>query len=113
MTYLLIHFQDEVSLCSPGWPGTHKDLPPSASGVLGLKVSTTFHGLICIFKCVYVCVRVCYVCAHTHESEDTAGILEKGIGSIEARVTDSCELNLCPLQEQCVLSSTVPSLQPP
>jgi hypothetical protein len=30
-----------VSLCSPGYPGTHRSLPASASQVLGLKVCTT------------------------------------------------------------------------
>jgi hypothetical protein len=43
-------FQDRVSLCSPGCPGTHsvdevnfklRNLPASASQVLGLKVYTT------------------------------------------------------------------------
>jgi hypothetical protein len=27
--------------CRPGWPGTHRDLPASASQLLGLKVHTT------------------------------------------------------------------------
>jgi hypothetical protein len=43
-------FQDRVSLCSPGCPGTHsvdqaglklRDPPASASQVLGLKACTT------------------------------------------------------------------------
>ena len=43
-------FRDRVSLCSPGCPGTHsvdqaglklRNLPASASQVLGLKVCTT------------------------------------------------------------------------
>jgi hypothetical protein len=43
-------FQDRVSLCSPGCPGTHsvdqaglelRNLPTSASQVLGLKVCAT------------------------------------------------------------------------
>ena len=29
------------TLCKPGWPQTHRDLPASASQVLGLKVCTT------------------------------------------------------------------------
>jgi hypothetical protein len=46
-------FQDRVSLCSPGCPGTHpvdqaglelRNLPASASQVLGLKVCTTIPG---------------------------------------------------------------------
>jgi hypothetical protein len=46
-------FQDRVSLCSPGCPGTHsvdqaglelRNPPASASGVLGLKASATTPG---------------------------------------------------------------------
>jgi hypothetical protein len=45
-----LFFQDRVSLCSPGCPGTHfvdqaglklRNLPASASQVLGLKACTT------------------------------------------------------------------------
>jgi hypothetical protein len=45
--HLFVFFQDRVSLCSPGSPGTHfvdqvglelSNLPASASQVLGLKV---------------------------------------------------------------------------
>jgi hypothetical protein len=51
--YLFIYcfiFQDRVSLCSPGYPGTHsvdqvdlefRNLPASASQVLGLKACVT------------------------------------------------------------------------
>jgi hypothetical protein len=47
---LFVCFQDRVSLCSPGCPGTHsvdqagpklRNLPASASQVLGLKVCVT------------------------------------------------------------------------
>jgi hypothetical protein len=47
---LFCFFQDRVSLCSPGCPGTHsvdqaglelRDLPASASQVLGLKACAT------------------------------------------------------------------------
>jgi hypothetical protein len=47
---LFLFFQDRVSLCSPGCPGTHfvhqaglefKNPPASASQVLGLKACTT------------------------------------------------------------------------
>jgi hypothetical protein len=50
--------QDRVSLCSPGCPGTHsvdqaglelRDLPASASRVLGLKVCTTMPGFMKTF----------------------------------------------------------------
>jgi hypothetical protein len=46
-------YQDRVSLCSPGWPGTHfvdqaglklRNLSASASRVLGLKACTTTPG---------------------------------------------------------------------
>jgi hypothetical protein len=52
----LFVFQDRVSLCSPGCPGTHsvdqaglelRNLPASASQVLGLKACTTTARLFC------------------------------------------------------------------
>jgi hypothetical protein len=52
-------FQDRVSLCSPGCPGTHfvdqaglelRNTPASASRVLGSKVCTTMPGQIFIRK---------------------------------------------------------------
>jgi hypothetical protein len=48
-----VAFRDRVSLCSPGCPGTHsvdlagvelRNLPASASQVLGLKVCATTPG---------------------------------------------------------------------
>jgi hypothetical protein len=50
---LVLVFQDRVSLCSPGCPGTHsvdqaglelRNLPASASRVLGLKACATTPG---------------------------------------------------------------------
>jgi hypothetical protein len=47
---MILLFQDRVSLCSPGCPGTHsvdqagfelRNLPVSASQVLGLKACAT------------------------------------------------------------------------
>jgi hypothetical protein len=47
---MVLLFQDRVSLCSPGCPGTHsvdhaglerRDLPASVSSTLGLKVCAT------------------------------------------------------------------------
>lgn len=39
LTFLFsLVFWDSVLLCSPGWPGTHRDSPSSASRVLGLRV---------------------------------------------------------------------------
>jgi hypothetical protein len=51
-------FPDRVSLCSPDCPGTHsvdqaglklRNLPASASQVLGLKVCATTPGDACVF----------------------------------------------------------------
>jgi hypothetical protein len=54
--YLFIgFFRDRVSLCSPGCPGTHfvdqaglelRNLPASASQVLGLNACATMLGLV-------------------------------------------------------------------
>jgi hypothetical protein len=53
---LFVCFRDRVSLCSPGCSGTHsvdkaglklRNLPASASQVLGLKVCTTFRQVLC------------------------------------------------------------------
>jgi hypothetical protein len=50
LRFILFFFQDRVCLCSPGCPGTHsvdlaglefRNLPASASRVLGLKVYDT------------------------------------------------------------------------
>jgi hypothetical protein len=52
-------FRDRVSLCSPGCPGTHfvdqavlklRNLPASASQVLGLKACATLPGLPGMFS---------------------------------------------------------------
>jgi hypothetical protein len=56
----VVVFQDRVSLYSPGCPGTHsvnqtglelRNLPASASQVLGLKAcaTTTWLGLLCVW----------------------------------------------------------------
>ena len=58
--FVLMVFQDRVSLYSPGCPGTHfvdqavlklRNPPASASRVLGLKVCATTPGYICIYLC--------------------------------------------------------------
>jgi hypothetical protein len=60
---LFCFFPDRVSLCSSGCPGTHsedqaglelKNLPASASQVLGLKACPTTAWLLILFY-VYVC----------------------------------------------------------
>jgi hypothetical protein len=57
--FLFLFFRDRVSLCSPGCPGTHfvdqaglelRNLPASASQVLGLKGN----GLNVIILCILV-----------------------------------------------------------
>ena len=56
--FLFLFFRDRVSLCSPGYPGTHfvdqaglklRNLPASASRVLGLKACATTPGYDCTF----------------------------------------------------------------
>jgi hypothetical protein len=58
-------FQDRVSLCSPGCPGTHfvdqaglelRNPPASASQVLGLKACATTARLFCFFETGFLCV---------------------------------------------------------
>jgi hypothetical protein len=55
MYLFILVFRDRVSLCCPGCPGTHfvdqsglelRNLPASASRVLGLKACATTPGLI-------------------------------------------------------------------
>lgn len=41
------------SLCKPGWPPTHRDMPAFASRVLGLKVCTTTLSLYFIYMSNY------------------------------------------------------------
>jgi hypothetical protein len=54
-------FRDRVSLCSPGCPGSHsvdqaglelRNLPASASQVLGLKACATTAQLVKVFKVI-------------------------------------------------------------
>jgi hypothetical protein len=60
---LSLFFLDRVSLYSPGCPGTHfvdqaglelRNLPASASQVLGLKVCATTPGVIFIIKLINI-----------------------------------------------------------
>ena len=46
----LYSFRDKVSLCSLGWPQTHRHPPMSASWVLGLKVCAITTGTTFSFK---------------------------------------------------------------
>jgi hypothetical protein len=41
-------FRDRVSLCTPNWPGTHRDSLPLPPELLGLKEYATMPGL-CLF----------------------------------------------------------------
>jgi hypothetical protein len=56
--FLVLVFRDRVSLYSPGCPGTHsvdqaglelRNLPASASQVLGLKVCATTSSFACFY----------------------------------------------------------------
>jgi hypothetical protein len=56
--FCFLFFRDRVSLCSPGCPGTHsvdqaglelRNLPASASRVLGLKACATMPGKKVLF----------------------------------------------------------------
>jgi hypothetical protein len=69
---LFVCFQDRVSLCSPGCPGTHsvdqaglelRNPPASASWVLGLKACTTTTSLKLIVLKMYLSV-----CGYVHGS---------------------------------------------
>jgi hypothetical protein len=41
--FVRLLFQDRASLCSPGFSGTHRDVPAPASLVLGLKACTNHY----------------------------------------------------------------------
>jgi hypothetical protein len=79
--FVCLFFRDRVSLYSSGCPGTHfvdqaglelRNLPASASQVLGLKACATTPGLLFFFLfstfkklfifCVYECFACMYVC---------------------------------------------------
>jgi hypothetical protein len=69
---LLLVFQDRVSLCSPGWPGTHsidqaglelRNLPASASQVVELKACTTTARLSSVFKWCFSSVFTVFLCS--------------------------------------------------
>jgi hypothetical protein len=73
-SFFLLFFRDRVSLCSLGCPGTHsvdqaglelRNLPASASQVLGLKACATtaqlrfLYDIICfVCLCVWVLVEI-------------------------------------------------------
>jgi hypothetical protein len=75
--YLFLVFQDRVSLYSPGCPGTHfvdqaglklRNLPASASQVLGLKACAITPGLLfCCYSAEYLCFSS--GCPGTHSVE--------------------------------------------
>lgn len=59
-------FWDSISLCSPGWPLTHSDLPASVSQGLNSELVpsnsasrfyVSVHAYVCVCVHVYVCVR--------------------------------------------------------
>jgi hypothetical protein len=66
-------FQDRVSLCSPGCPGTHsldqadlklRNPPASASQVLGLQACATTAPLLLVtnLDCLMLCLVCCVDC---------------------------------------------------
>jgi hypothetical protein len=66
--FLFFVFQDKVFLYSPGCPGTHsvdqaglelRNLPSSASQVLGLKECATVPGFVCLV--VFFCLVFGYI----------------------------------------------------
>jgi hypothetical protein len=84
--FLFFVFRDRVSLYNPGCPGTHfvdqaglelRNLPVSASQVLGLKACTTMLRMnvyvsmcvccecVCMCVCICECVCVCR-CVYVH-----------------------------------------------
>jgi hypothetical protein len=108
--YFLV-FQDRVSLCSPGCPGTHfvdqaclelRNPPASASRVPGLKACATMPGLYYFLKdsfILFIYFSTHSSCFQTHQKRATDPI------------TDCCEppcscwkLNSGSLEEQSVLS---------
>jgi hypothetical protein len=63
LVHFFFGFRDRVSLCSPGCPGTHsvdqtglelRNLPASASWMLGLKACATTPSLFFLFVCLFV-----------------------------------------------------------
>jgi hypothetical protein len=66
--YVFLFVFDRVSLCRPGCPGTHfvdqaglklRNLPASASRVLGLKACATIPGFrICLISGPFLCLSV-------------------------------------------------------
>jgi hypothetical protein len=80
-------FQDRVSLCSPGCPGTHsvdqaglqlRNPPASASQVLGLKACTTTAWPVHSFKTEYICEGQKYqVCLPSTDSPRTRPRLDQ------------------------------------
>jgi hypothetical protein len=65
--FCFVFFRGRASLCSSGCPGTHfvdqaglelRNLPASASGVLGLKACATTPSSHWFFVCLFVCLFV-------------------------------------------------------
>jgi hypothetical protein len=126
-------FQDRVSLCSPGCPGTHfvdqaglkfRNLPaclPSA-GIKDVVSTIWLCWLFCLFDCFcfFVLLDFCFsfflrfiyllcICVH-------CSCLQTPQKRASALITDGCEpprsywnLNSGPLEEQSVLLTTEPS----
>jgi hypothetical protein len=76
-------FQDRVSLCSPGCPGTHsvdqaglelRDPPASVSQVLGLKVCATTTTWLFLTPLCFNCGMVCFILIGRLLCEDTISL---------------------------------------
>jgi hypothetical protein len=116
--FFFLVFRDRVSLCSSGCSGTHfvdqaglelRNLPVSASQVLGLKVCATTPSLSFSFMCAGVlaaCISVHHLCARDNGSP-AAGITDRSELS-----HGSWKLTLGPLEEQTALITVEPPLQP-
>jgi hypothetical protein len=87
-----VFFQDRVSLCSPGYPGTHsvvqaglelRNPPASASQVLGLKVCATTARLVGFFS---------YQLDHSDDTESLSlqGCMLAFINNLSISSTASC-----------------------
>jgi hypothetical protein len=76
-------FRDRVSLYSPGCPGTHlvdqaglelRNLPASASRVLGLKACTTTPDLVSFVDVIIGCSGFWLVCSQARSHVAQAGL---------------------------------------
>lgn len=94
-------FQDEFSLCSPGYSKTHsvdqsdlelRDLPAAASRMLELKEYTTTFQLVARCVCVYMYGCACatmYVCCDSQRGQ-LLGVVGPRDGTQVVKVGSKC-----------------------